>query len=68
MDWSGCLSRGRKRDWLLHSKRVSGEPGLDPVVHFQQRMEKHMSLSSGSSTSCGDARHDINRVVLSKQT
>lgn len=56
MDRSGCLRRDRKGDWLLHSTCISVGPGLDPAVHFQPRMEKHMSLSLGSSTSCGDGK------------
>lgn len=67
-DQSGYLCRGRKREWLPHSKCISVGPGLDPAVHFQHRMEKHVNLSSGSSTSFGDARHNVEDVVLPKQT
>lgn len=64
MDQSRCLCGGKKRDWLLHSKCISVGLGLNPAVHFQHRTEKHMSLSSGSSASCGDdAMHNVKGEV-----
>lgn len=56
MDQSGGLCRDRQRDWLLHRKCISVGPGLDPEAHFQHKVEKHVSLGSGSSTSGGDAK------------
>ena len=40
---------------------------LDPVVHFQHRMERRISLSLESSTAC-DAKPKAEGVLLSEQT
>lgn len=58
MQWLGqVVRRGRSRDWLLHGNCISVGAGLDPAVHFQHRMERHISLRLESSTTCG-AKHE----------